>query len=102
MQTLDWRDVVSRLVRAKDLPELRGKPGFETLDAHNIANRIMRKENYMIAIFNKDILDLTVPYLVKRQMLTQIMEWNLSFCILSYVFNEKGYVRKRFLKEVNR
>ncbi|KAJ3056688.1 autophagy protein atg9 [Rhizophlyctis rosea] len=102
MQTLDWRDVVSGLVRAKDLPDLRSRPGFETLDAHNIANRIMRKENYMIAIFNKDVLDLTVPWVVKRQMLTQIMEWNLSFCILSYVFNERGHVRKRFLKEVNR
>ncbi|KAL1408059.1 autophagy protein atg9 [Vanrija albida] len=28
------------------------------LDAHDIANRILRKENYLIALFNKDVLDL--------------------------------------------
>ncbi|KAJ3046056.1 autophagy protein atg9 [Rhizophlyctis rosea] len=102
MQTLDWRDVVNRIVRTNDLPDENGRPGADKLDAHNIANRIMRKENYMIALFNKEILNLTVPVLGKRQMLTKIMEWNLSFCILSYVFDEKGHVRKRFLKDVNR
>ncbi|KAJ3299801.1 autophagy protein atg9 [Borealophlyctis nickersoniae] len=99
MQTLEWRDVVSRLTRVNGT---NGRPGFERLEAHGIANRILRKDNYMIAIFNKDILDLTIPFLGKRQMLTKIMEWNLSFCILSYVFNEKGLIRKRFLNDVNR
>ncbi|KAK0549112.1 autophagy protein atg9 [Tilletia horrida] len=31
------------------------------LDAHDIANRIMRQNNYLIALFNKDVLNLSVP-----------------------------------------
>ncbi|KAJ3213234.1 autophagy protein atg9 [Dinochytrium kinnereticum] len=92
MDTLTWREVVLKVAKIKDIPNSNshGQAGLEKLDAHNIANRIMRRENYMIAIFNKDILDLSLPYLGKRQILTKIMEWNLSFCILSYVFDEKG------------
>ena len=72
------------------------------LDAHMIANRIMRKENYMIALFNKDILNLSFPMLFGRQqMLTKLMEWALSYCILSFVFKENGQINKRFLKERN-
>ncbi|KAJ3094831.1 autophagy protein atg9 [Phlyctochytrium planicorne] len=104
MDTLNWREVVMKLMRIKDIPNSnpQNRPGLEKLDAHNIANRILRKENYLIAIFNKEILDLTVPIIGKRQIITKIMEWNLSFCILSYVFNEKGEVRKRFLKSTHR
>lgn len=103
MQTLQWRDVVKKLSQIPDIPGTSGSHREDvSLDAHSIANRILRKDNYMIAIFNKDILDLTVPYFGKRQMLTKIMEWNLSFCILSYIFDERGFVRERFLKDVNR
>ncbi|KAI9100417.1 autophagy protein Apg9-domain-containing protein [Phlyctochytrium arcticum] len=103
MQTLDWSDVV---VKITQIPEIAGplqsRAANMKLDAHNIANRILRKDNYMIALFNKDILDLTVPYLGRRQMLTKIMEWNLSFCVFSYIFNEEGRVRKRFIKDTHR
>ncbi|KAJ3214699.1 autophagy protein atg9 [Dinochytrium kinnereticum] len=104
MDTLTWREVVVKVAKIKDIPNSNpnGRAGLDKLDAHSIANRILRKENYLISIFNKDILDLSVPYLGKRQILTQIMEWNLSFCILSYVFDEKGEVRKRFLKSNHR
>ncbi|KLT42729.1 APG9-domain-containing protein [Cutaneotrichosporon oleaginosum] len=37
----------------------RGEPKAK-LDAHDIANRVMRQENYLIALFNKDLLDLRV------------------------------------------
>ncbi|KAJ3197095.1 autophagy protein atg9 [Irineochytrium annulatum] len=104
MDTVTWREVVQKIARIKNIPNSNphGKLGLDRLDPHSIANRIMRRENYMIAIFNKDILDLTLPFLGKRQMLTKIIEWNLSFCILSYVFDENGSVRKRFLKNGHR
>ncbi|KAJ3089161.1 autophagy protein atg9 [Quaeritorhiza haematococci] len=104
IQTVSWREVLIKLIQTRS-----GTGGTETaplaldkLDAYNIANRILRKDNYMIAMINKDILNLSVPLLSKRQFLTKIVEWNLSFCILSYVFDEHGSVRKRFLKDTNR
>ena len=41
------------------------------LNAHDIANRIMRRENYMIALINKDILDLSVLFMNEKSLLTK-------------------------------
>lgn len=74
------------------------------LNEHDVTSRIMRQENYLIALFNKDILDITIPlpYLRNKHVFTRDLEWNLSYCVLSYVFNERGQLRKRFLREKNR
>jgi len=75
----------------------------------------MRQENYLIALFNKDLLDLRVPRpraiknfgvgaeaQGKGKVLTQALEWNLRFCLMEYLFDEHGKVRKVFLKAKNR
>ncbi len=83
------------------------------LDAHDIANRIMRQENYLIALFNKELLDLRIPLPEalgrfigheegKGRMLTRALEWNLRFCLMEYLFDASGRVRKVFLKSKNR
>ena len=75
------------------------------LDAHDIANRIMREENYFVALFNRDILDLSVHLPGGRRMggqLTRTLEWNLRFCLLDYLFGNNGQVRTAFLKERRR
>jgi autophagy-related protein 9 len=98
-----------------------GNPAMAKLDAHDIANRIMRQENYLIALFNKELLDLRVPLPVpvrrmlapvlgslaaeedgKGRMLTRALEWNLRFCLMEYLFDPSGRVRKLFLKSKNR
>lgn len=75
----------------------------------------MRQENYLIALFNKELLDLRVPvprvlqYFLptegvdgKGKVLTQALEWNLRFCLMEYLFDVHGRVRKVFLKQKNR
>jgi len=73
----------------------------------------LRQENYLIALFNKELLDLRVPlpaflkpFMVEEQgkgkVLTQALEWNLRFCLMEYLFDEHGKVRKVFLKSKNR
>lgn len=75
----------------------------------------MRQENYLIALFNKDLLDLHVPlppafkrmlyrsnYDGKGLTLTRVLEWNLRFCLMEYLFNQQGHVRKVFLKNKHR
>jgi autophagy-related protein 9 len=72
----------------------------------------MRQENYLIALFNKELLDLRVPLpqVMKRfvmeegkgKMLTRALEWNLRFCLMEYLFDQHGRVRKVFLKAKNR
>jgi len=81
----------------------------------------MRQENYLIALFNKELLDLRVPLPPaldrlaggagrrlgldgegKGKMLTKALEWNLRFYLMEFLFDPQGRVRKVFLKGKNR
>ncbi|POG80356.1 autophagy protein Apg9-domain-containing protein [Rhizophagus irregularis DAOM 181602=DAOM 197198] len=108
MQTISWQEVVSRIIKIRDnnpntSHQINSRPQ-QRLDAHNITNRIMRQDNYLIALFNKDLLNLTIPipFLRKQNFLTKTMEWNLNWCVMNYVFNDHGQIRKRFIKDVQR
>ncbi|BGP20513.1 hypothetical protein JCM10213_007671 [Rhodosporidiobolus nylandii] len=136
IQTIPWHAIVSRLtlLRASHPSALSSRSASsgsrgERLDAHDVANRIMREENYLIALFNKDVLDISLPLptvlqwpaallfgadqrpgqggrAVKRRfgknMLTQALEWNLGFCLLGFLFGRDGQVRRAFLSERNK
>jgi autophagy-related protein 9 len=116
IQTIAWQDVISRLMTLRDSnpstaraisarhKRFIGSQSKQRMDAHDIANRLMRKENYLIALFNKDILDLTlpIPFLRNRQLFSRTLEWNLNLCVMDYVFNEQGQVRPIFLKDTHR
>ncbi|KAF9264131.1 APG9-domain-containing protein [Marasmius fiardii PR-910] len=118
IQTISWPEVVRRIGAIREenpntaISSNRNNSMTAKLDAHDIANRIMRQENYLIALFNKDVLDLRapVPQILKRfvkeqgkgNMLTRALEWNLRFCLMEYLFDRRGKVRKVFLKSKNR
>lgn len=112
MQTVSWQDIVARVMALRDqnpktatniprnLRRFIGSQSKERLDAHDIANRLMRKDNYLIAMINKDLLDLSLPapFMRGRSLLSKTMEWNLQFCILDMAFNELGQVQQDFLR----
>ncbi|KAL6940475.1 hypothetical protein ACO0QE_004376 [Hanseniaspora vineae] len=119
LQTISWQNIVSRIMELKDsnaltanVHEIKAK---NRISAHDIANRIMRKENYLIALFNAKILDLdlNVPLPLKflpanartinlSSNLTKTLEWNINLCIIGYAFNEQGYLKHYFLKKSQR
>ncbi|ODO03086.1 hypothetical protein I350_05931 [Cryptococcus amylolentus CBS 6273] len=154
IQTLPWPEIV-RLVgeirkhnpitsisngQASALADMIGDNttgAVKKLDAHDVANRILRQENYLIALFNKDLLDLKVRIPVPHALdnmfpstllttsadptlpeylnaprrkylsfganhLTKALEWNLRFCLLGYLFDWRGQVRKEFVREKRR
>jgi len=128
IQTISWPEIVRRIGAIREenpLTAISSSKRTNTtatakLDAHDIANRIMRQENYLIALFNKDLLDLHVPlpsaikHFVghdgdtgqmeggKGMVLTRTLEWNLRFCLMEFLFDARGRVRKVFLKSKNR
>ncbi|KAI1338078.1 autophagy protein Apg9 [Xylariaceae sp. FL0016] len=124
MQTVSWQDVVSKITSLRDqnvktatniTPSQRrfiskhlgqhvASQSKERLDAHDIANRLMRRENYIIALFNKDILNLAapVPFLRSRQLFSKSLEWTVQFGVLDLIFNEGGQVHQRVLKSDHR
>ncbi|KAI1105409.1 APG9-domain-containing protein [Jackrogersella minutella] len=124
MQTVSWQDVVLKITALRDenvktatnitpsqrrflskqLGQHMASQSKERLDAHDIANRLMRRENYIIALFNKDILDLTapIPFLRNSQFFSKSLEWTIQFGVLDLVFNEAGQVHQRVLKADHR
>lgn len=78
----------------------------------------MRQENYLIALFNKEMLDLRVPIVPlplqrlmgvknfgedgKGRTLTKALEWNLRFCLLGFLLDYDGRVKKVFVTQKNR
>lgn len=116
IQTISWQEVVSRLMTLRDSNPATagtvsakhrkyiGSQSKQRMDAHDIANRLMRKENYLIALINKDILDLTlpIPFFRNRPLFSRTLEWNLNLCVMDYVFDEQGQVRTLFLKDTHR
>lgn len=129
IQTISWPEIVRRISAIRDENPItalssaaQNDPDYTTptakLDAHDVANRIMRQENYLIALFNKDLLDLRLPlprplktvlglfgvYHESKQgtILTRALEWNLRFCLMDYLFDRSGRVRTVFLKDRNR
>ncbi|KAG2212756.1 hypothetical protein INT46_010716 [Mucor plumbeus] len=101
MQTVSWQTILDRII---DIRETNPNTNDIRLTEHDVASRIMRQENYLIALFNKDVLNITIPlpYLRDRYIFTKDLEWNLSFCLLGYVFDSRGQMKKRFLKEKNK
>ncbi|KAK6528654.1 autophagy protein atg9, variant 2 [Orbilia ellipsospora] len=114
MQTIQWQDVVQKLMALRDSNPvtsltttrkyIKNHSSKQRMDAHDIANRLMRKENYLIALFNKDILDLSIPlpFLRNHQLLTKTVEWNLGLSILDFVFHDGDNFNPVFLKESSR
>jgi len=131
IQTISWPEIVRRIGAIREENPVTAmssasdsNPGFSPLtaklDAHDVENRIMRQENYLIALFNKELLDLRspIPRFVARVLhvhgggsihgegkgdtLTQALEWNLRFCLMGWLFDRSGKVNRVFLKERNR
>ncbi|AAS51991.1 ADR071Wp [Eremothecium gossypii ATCC 10895] len=107
LQTIPWQSVIHQIMRLKDqnavtanVVEVKAK---NHIDAHDVANRIMRKENYLIALYNKDILHLSLPIpLYRTSTLTKTLEWNIHLCIIGFAFNEAGFLKQSFLNPAQR
>ncbi|KAG9127404.1 autophagy protein atg9 [Ceratobasidium sp. 392] len=70
IQTISWPEIVRRIGLIRDQNPITSLSNATTpnnattaakLDAHDIANRIMRQENYLIALFDRDLFELYVP-----------------------------------------
>ncbi|WWC71134.1 uncharacterized protein I206_105087 [Kwoniella pini CBS 10737] len=153
IQTLPWPEIVRLIGEIRkhnpvtslsngqttaltDMVDEADQATYKKLDAHDVANRILRQENYLIALFNKDLLDLRVRLPVPRSLdhlvptsllapgssslpsntshydrkfisfgantLTKALEWNLRFCLMEYLFDARGQVKKEFVRERRR
>jgi autophagy-related protein 9 len=81
LQTIEWAEVARRILR---IPRLC--PNLTPLE---LAQRILRQENYFIAIFNRkkhSVLNLRFPC-SNTPFYTKTLEWSLHLAVWSFVFN---------------
>ena len=104
LYSMRWHEIVERLIKLHHHHVVRVAIK-EKLDEHEIVLRIMRKENYMIALINKQVLKIKVPWFIsplypEKLFLTKSLEWSISFCILEYMFNDQFQISKHFIKDI--
>ena len=85
IQGVEWSEIVNKMQNHR--ADLK-------LDELSIASRIMRTDNYLIAIFDNDILGLQLFY-------TKSIEWALKFCFWNYIFID-GRIRDTVLYDFNK
>ncbi len=119
LTTIEWHEVVARFLEKQRSGTYRVSINRD-ITAHDIACRIMRRENFLIALINRRVLDLSLPrpaWLVstvvggsaaahatkevkpQEQFLTRNLEWSLHVCLLNDMFNEKFTLRRDFLTD---
>lgn len=116
LQTVSWVRVVDGLVKVQNAniatanvpPDVRRYLGYsrpqQRINAESIANRLMRQDNFYVALYNKDILDFTLPlpFVGSRQFYSKSLEWCIDFCLTNFVFDEQGSIRPFCLDVKNR
>lgn len=111
IQTVSWVRVVEGLVGIQNANIATAAPSSQAkkylnnqtdyrqpqqkLTAETIANRLMRQANYLVALYNKDILDFTlpIPFLGTRQFYSKSLEWALDVTLTNFIFTEQGSIR---------
>ncbi|KAL7748502.1 autophagy protein atg9 [Sorochytrium milnesiophthora] len=104
IQTTPWPVVVKRITDLSERHPLRNLPA---ITVHDITNRLMRRDNYLVAMFNKDVFDLRVrvPLLAPNGnsvLLTKIVQWNLLFCVMGSVFDADGHLKREYTRASKR
>ncbi len=116
IQTVSWVRVVDGLVKVQNANIATANPSQKVRDflkygqpqqrinAESIANRLMRKDNYYVAMYNKDIFDFTLPlpFVGNRQFYSKSLEWCIDFCLTNFIFDEQGSIRPFCLDVKNR
>ena len=98
LSTIRWQSVVEGLGKYQN--QTNFYTGKDELNAHNIANRILKKDNYMIAMINNQLFDFKIPFLKKWwdvSLFTTSMEWNLQYGIMNYFFDDRMKLKRSII-----
>jgi|TARA_B100001971_G_scaffold215044_1_gene256726 autophagy-related protein 9 len=92
-----WSTIIDKLI------ELSDNKLFTKINKLDIINRIMRKNNYFIAMVDLNILDLNIyiPFYGEYSFLSKYLEWNIHKCISNFVFDSNSQIKKVFLQTPN-
>lgn len=96
LHVLDWNDVSIKFV---NLPRFNINSEFDQLI---FANRIMRKENYIIGMMNMGIFKTNTPLTNGCLIGTKGLEWSMFFILFHFFFDDKGMIKKNLVSKQNK
>lgn len=88
IQYIEWSDIVDKLIKVPRLCKVK-----ENITQLDITHRIMRRDNYMIALFNRGILDIYVPGFPNIKLYTTFVQIIVRWIIFGNVFNNNMKIR---------
>ena len=118
--SLVWEDVVEKLISLHKSGQYRVAIHGKELDALQIAQRINRKEAFIVGFFAEGLLNLRVPSLelflsggrssvvqaarigdndphsTRKQYFSKSLEWSIHLCVLNHMFDENFAIRPEF------
>ncbi|KAG6400886.1 hypothetical protein SASPL_137731 [Salvia splendens] len=113
IQTMPWSLILEKVVQVQRTHQLCV---VKDLSMHDVAMRLMRKENYLIGMLNKGVLAFPISQWVPgscatgsvgtdgvqlRLVLPKTLEWTLNWCILQSMFDRNFCVRRDFVSDPN-
>jgi autophagy-related protein 9 len=101
--TIRWQTVIERLDQYQK--NARFYYGRDEMNAHHIANRIMKKDNYMIAMITNQLFDFSIPWIRRwwdYPLFTTSMEWNLQYGVMNFFFDERLKLKRDIMNPQRR
>ena len=95
---ITWDEIVVRLVELQRTSRLVIVK--DDLTAHDIANRIMRKENFLIGMLNTGLLPVLPFGPGYPAVFSKALEWDLYVTILDAMFDKQFRIRQSFTLDV--
>jgi autophagy-related protein 9 len=95
LQTMEWCEVVERMVALQEAGEHPIQINGLSFSAKDVAMRIMRKHNYLVAIVNEEVLPLGTLMLDReRWFMGKCLELMLELCVLNHLFDAQHLLRR--------
>jgi len=88
LYTITWPEVLQRVVH---LQATTKSSVARDLNEHEVIARILRKENYLVGMVNRDVLklELDFPGIRSHRWFTKVIEWNIDLAVFHGMFDDQ-------------
>ncbi|XBW35969.1 hypothetical protein QEN19_001542 [Hanseniaspora menglaensis] len=94
LQIISWVEILKRLIKFKDSNNLF--QNSDNITFENIVNRIMRLDNYLIAVYSNESLMKFKVFNNRYQVsLTKSLEWNINLILINFFFDNGQFAVNR-------
>lgn len=93
IKTIKWNEIVNKIVNYSRREKLI-YDNENDLTIYGILCRIMRKDNFFIAMIDTNILDnkIYIPFIGEHNFLSKSLEWNIHKSIYNYIFDHNSQI----------